>query len=108
MAQSLNKKTIVLLNGDSANLSGDVFQINAARALNRNVLKVDKNIFSAFKTEELTKRYVKGKQAIAIVQPDGTVTVAGLKPDKSLHWQNDRGLENRRGKEGKIDHEPCD
>ena len=108
MAQSLNKKTIVLLNGDSANHSGDVFQINAARALNRNVLKVDKNIFSAFKTEELTKRYVKGKQAIAIVQPDGTVTVAGLKPDKSLHWQNDRGLENRRGKEGKIDHEPCD
>jgi len=108
MAQSVNKKTVVLLNHDNANLSGDIFQINAARALHRNVLKVDKNIFSVFKTEELTKRYVKGKQAIAIVQPDGTVTVGGLKPDKSLHWYNDRGLEIRRGKEGKIDHEPCD
>lgn len=107
MAQSVNKKTIVLLNGDRANLAGDVFQINAARALHRNVLKVDKRIFSAFKPEELTKRYVKGKQAIAIVQ-SGTVTVAGLKPDNSLHWHNDRGLEIRRGKGGKIDHEPCD
>lgn len=108
MAQTVNKKTVVLLNGDSANLSGDIFQINAARALHRNIVKVDKNIFSAFKTEELTKRYVKGKQAIAIVQPDGTVTVGGLKPDNSLYWHNDRGLEVRRGKEGKIDHEPCD
>lgn len=108
MAQSVNKNTVVLLNSDSANLSGDVFQIGAARALHRNIVKVDINIFSVFKTEELTKRLVKGKQAIAIVQPDGTVTVSGLKPDNSLHWHNDRGLEVRRGKEGKIDDEPCD
>jgi CRISPR-associated endonuclease/helicase Cas3 len=108
MAQSVNKKTIVLLNGETADLSGDAFQINAARALHRNVLKVDKRIFSAFKPEELTKRYVKGQQAIAIVQPDGTVTAAGLKSDKSLHWHHDRGLEIRRGKEGNIDHESCD
>ena len=108
MAQSVNKNTVVLLNSDSANLSGDVFQIGAARALHRNIVKVDINIFSVFKTEELTKRLVKGKQAIAIVQSEGTVTVSGLKPDNSLNWNNDRGLEVRRGKEGKIDDEPCD
>lgn len=108
MAQSVNKKIIVLLNGETVDLFGDVFQINAARALHRNVLKVDKRIFSAFKPEELTKRYVKGKQAFAIAQHDGMVTAAGLKSDKSLHWHHDRGLEIRRGKEGKIDHEPCD
>jgi CRISPR-associated endonuclease/helicase Cas3 len=108
LAQSVNKKTIALLNGEAVNISGDVFQINVARALHRNVLKVDIRIFSDFRLEELTKRYVKGKQAIAIVQPEGTVKVVGLKPDKSLHWHNDRGLEIRRGTEGKIDHESCD
>jgi CRISPR-associated endonuclease/helicase Cas3 len=108
LATSIQKKELVLLNGEVANLSGDAFRIEAAQALNKNLVRVPKSIFAAFSVEESTKRYVKGQQTIALVHPDGTVHVTGLKQDYYLYWHIDRGLEIRRGKEGKIDHESCD
>lgn len=101
-------KQLALLNGEQANLSDDVFRLDTARALHRNLVKVPKSEFAAFHTEEATSRYVKGEQAVALVQPDGSVDIAGLKDDRSLHWHIDRGLEIRRGTKGSEEHEPCD
>jgi len=101
-------KQIALLNGEQANLSDDKFRLDTARALHRNLVKVPKSEFAAFRTEDATSRYVKGEQAVALVQSNGNVVVAGLKDDRSLHWHIDRGLEIRRGTGGREEHEPCD
>ena len=95
------------LGGGSAE-ADDEFRLDTARALHRNLVKIPKSEFAAFRTEEATSRYVKGEQAVALVQPDGSVDIAGLKDDRSLHWHIDRGLEIRRGTGGNDEHEPSD
>ncbi len=101
-------KQLALLNCEQANLSDDKFRLDTARALHRNLVKIPKSEFAAFRSEENTCRYVKGEQAVALVKPDGSVDIAGLKDGRSLHWHIDRGLEIRRGTEGREEHEPCD
>lgn len=101
-------KQLHLLNGEQANLSDDAFRLDTARALHRNLVRVPKSEFAAFHTEEATSRYVKGEQAVALVQPDGSVDIAGLEDGRTLHWHIDRGLEIRRGTGGREEHEPCD
>lgn len=101
-------KQLALLNCEQANLSGDKFRLDTARALHRNLVKIPKYEFTEFSSEETTRHYVKGKQAIALVLPDGSVDIAGLKDDRTLHWHIDRGLEIRRGAGGREKHEPCD
>lgn len=102
------RKQLALLNGDEANLSDDKFRLDTARALHRNLVKVPKSEFAAFRTEDAISRYVKGEQAVALVQPDGSLDIAGLKDGRSLHWHIDRGLEIRRRTGGREEHEPCD
>lgn len=101
-------KQLNLLNGERANLSDDKFRLDTARALHRNLVKVPKTEFAAFHTNDATSRYVRGEQAVALVQPDGSVGIAGLKDGRSLHWHIDRGLEIRRGTGGSKEYEPCD
>jgi len=101
-------KQLALLNCEHANLSDDKFRLDTARALHRNLVKIPKSVFAAFRSEESTCRYVKGEQAVALVQPDGSVDIAGLKDGRSLHWHIDRGLEIRRVTGGREEHEPCD
>jgi len=108
LATARKGKQLALLNGEEANLSDDKFRIDTARALHRNLVKIPKSEFVAFCSEENTSRYVKGEQAIALVQPNGNVDIPGLKADRSLHWHIDRGLEIRRGTGGSEEHEPCD
>jgi CRISPR-associated endonuclease/helicase Cas3 len=101
-------KQLALLNCEQANLSDDKYRLDAARALHRNLVKIPKSEFAAFRSEDATSRYVKGEQAVALVQPDGSVNIAGLKDGRTLHWHIDRGLEIRRGIGGREEHEPCD
>lgn len=101
-------KQLALLNCEQANLSDDKFRLDAARALHRNLVKIPKSEFDAFRSEENTSRYVKGQQAVALVKPDGSVDIAGLKDGRLLHWHIDRGLEIRRVTGGREEHEPCD
>lgn len=108
LATERKSKQLALLNCEQANLSDDKFRLDTARALHRNLVKIPKSEFAAFRSEEATSRYVKGEQAIAFVQPDGSVDIPSLKDGRSLHWRIDRGLEIRRGTGGKEEHEPCD
>lgn len=101
-------KQLALLNGEQANLSDDKFRLDTARALHRNLVKIPKLEFAVFRSEDNTSRYVKGEQAIALVQPDGNVNIVGLKDGRSLHWHIDCGVEIRREKGVEKEDEPCD
>jgi len=108
LATERKSKQLALLNGERVNLSDDTFRLDTARALHRNLVKIPRSEFVDFRSEDATSRYVKGEQAIALVKPDGSVDIIGLKDGRSLHWHIDRGLEIRRGTEGREEHEPCD
>ena len=108
LATERTSKQLALLNSEQANLSDDTFRLDSARALHRNLVKVPKSEFAAFRSEDATSRYVKGEQAVALVKPDGSVDIAGLKDGRSLHWHIDRGLEIRRETRGREEYEPCD
>ncbi|MGZ8218946.1 CRISPR-associated helicase Cas3' [Methylomagnum sp.] len=108
LATSKSGKDITLLNGDVVSLADDVFRMDTARGLHRNIVKLPKSTFAAFESESTTHKYVKGEQAIGWVQPDGVVNIAGLKTDYSLYWHTHRGLEIRRGEQRKTDYESCD
>lgn len=108
LATERKGKQLILLNGERVNLSDDTFRLDTARALHRNLVKIAKSEFTDFCSEDATSRYVKGEQAVALIQPDGSVNIAGLKNDRILHWHIDLGLEIRRGKGGNEEHEPCD
>jgi CRISPR-associated endonuclease/helicase Cas3 len=107
LATSIERKEVVLLDGERAILSDNPFLIATARALHKNLVKVPKNAFKDFRTDERSACYVKGKQAIALVQPDGGIQINGLKEGVSLYWDINLGLEIRRGK-GELDNESCD
>lgn len=108
LAKSLGGKRLILLNDDHAELSNEPYQINTARALHKNLLRVPKSTFAAFHIDERSARYVKGEQAIAFVQPDGRVKIDGLQDGVSLYWHTESGVEIRRAKQGELDHESCD
>lgn len=108
LAASAEGKQLTLLSGDVADLEGNTFRLDAARALHRNLVKVPKSNFAAFRTDERCARYVRGEQAIALVQPNGAVQIKGLKEGVSLHWDIDLGLEIQRSKGGAVDNESCD
>lgn len=108
LATERKGKQLALLNGEQADLSDDKFRLDTARALHRNLVKIPKSEFAAFRSEENTNRYVKGEQAVALVHPDGSVDIPNLKDGRSLQWHIDRGLEIRRGKGAEKEDEPCD
>lgn len=109
LVTSVDRKNLTLLNGEHANVANDLFRMQAARALHKNLVKVPKSIFAVAKVvNSKTNRYVKGEQTIAEVQLDGIIKIADLKADYTIYWHNDRGLEIRRGNKGEIDHESCD
>jgi CRISPR-associated endonuclease/helicase Cas3 len=108
LATSIEGKEVALLNGERAILSDKPFLIATARALHKNLVKVPKSIFMDFRPDERSTRYVKGKQAIALVQPNSAVQIKGLKEGISLHWDIDSGFEIRRSKGGELNDESCD
>lgn len=109
LVTSVDKNNLTLLNGEQVNVANDLFRVQAARALHKNLVKVPKSIFAVAKVMgSKTSRYVKGEQTIAEIQLDGIVKIADLKADYTIYWHNDRGLEIRRGKKREIDHESCE
>jgi CRISPR-associated endonuclease/helicase Cas3 len=92
LAQGWSRKKAVLLNGERAVLQGKVFDLDTARALHRNLVRVPKWIFESFQGTETTSRYVRGEQTLAAVD-DERITVSGLKSGVTLRWDQEVGLE---------------
>lgn len=100
--------SIKLLNGDRIHMKGDEFDITNARALHRNLVRVPKRkVFAAFQTARETANYVRGEQALAVIDVSGLVSVPGLRPDVRLQWDRDYGLKIVRDG-GEADDEPGD
>jgi CRISPR-associated endonuclease/helicase Cas3 len=106
LARHFNGRIIKLLNGDGCWLEGDEFRLDDAKALHCNLVRVPKWIFAVFQKTDTTARYVKGDQAVAVVENGGSITINGLKQEVNIIWDSEYGIEILRHKE-EID-ESCD
>jgi len=107
-ARNVDNGVATLLNGETATLIGERFDIAAARALHRNLVRVPKSIFERFSTGQETVRYVRGEQVLVLIGTDGVIQAEGLKIGTTLHWDDDVGVMIvRDGKKEKLD-ESCD
>ena len=106
LAKCFDGRSIKLINGDGCRLEGDEFRINDARALHRNLVRVPKWVFELFHRTEATARYVRGDQAIAVVEDDGLIKISGLKQGTRITWENVYGIEILQDKG--EDNESCD
>lgn len=107
LADQIAKDMAVMLNGEEARLNTDRFNLQAARALHRNLVRVPKSLFDDFTTTEQTKRYVRGDQILVSVEKNGLIQAKGLKAEISLRWHPDIGVLISRGDEGERPDEPC-
>lgn len=108
LARRTENGAIMLLNGDAADLNGERFDINAARALHRNLVRVPKAIFDQFTPNKDTARYVRGEQSLGLVGADGFIQVGGLKTGTALRWDDHAGVAITRDEKMETNDEPCD
>lgn len=109
LIQKIENSVATALSGETAVLAGDQFDIVTARAIHRNTVRVrvPRPVFERFKSSQETARYVRGKQAIALVGKDGEIRVRGLRDEMILRWCNDTGVMVTRERKEAGD-EPCD
>lgn len=88
----ISGRDIELLNGDRVTNDPAKYMIAVARALHRNLVKVPSWIFSEAPVDESLRRYIFGKQIMAIVESGGRVQLAGLKVGVSLDYSHECGL----------------
>lgn len=108
LVRELDGPRLTLLNGEEVDVSGDRFELRHAKALHRNICKIDEKVFDVFKSNETSKRYVKGKQALAVIDVAGKLVVPGSALRKRLLWTEELGLVSERAKKEVPDDEPCD
>jgi CRISPR-associated endonuclease/helicase Cas3 len=106
LSRHCDKKKLVLINSESCWLDSEDFDLNAARSLHRNLVRVPKWVFNKFRYSKKTERYVRGDQAIALLGNNNFIEINGLKRDVKLSWDNNYGIEIL-FEEG-VDNESCD
>lgn len=108
LARKIENGVVTLLNGESVVLTGERFDIAAARALHRNLVRVPKTIFERFSHGEETKRYIRGEQALVLVGADGVIQADGLMAGTTLRWNDDAGVTITRDEKKETHDESCD
>lgn len=106
LACEWNRKKAGLLNDTKCVLAGDDFLFATAKALHMNIVRVPKWVFKDFKSTEITKRYVRGEQAIVKVEDNGNINVPGLKENVTLQCDKVYGVKILRN--GEVKNESCD
>lgn len=108
LARKIDNGVATLLNGETAVLTGERFDIAAARALHRNLVRIPKTIFVQFASSDETKRYVRGEQALVLIESDGAIRATGLRDGVALRWNDNTGVTILRGEKKETNDEPCD
>jgi CRISPR-associated endonuclease/helicase Cas3 len=108
LARRMENGVATLLNNELAELKGERFDINSARALHRNLVWVPKMIFEKFSSDKDTARYVRGEHALVLVGTDGVIQASGLKSGTVLRWDEHAGVAINRDEKKEMNDEPCD
>lgn len=92
LIERISGKDIELLNGDRITNDPEKYDVSVARALHKNLVKAPLWLFAKPPVDESLRRYIFGKQAVAVVRSDEKVAVDGLKGDIVLYYSHEYGL----------------
>ena len=99
LCRSINDEEAVFIDGTSARLGGDVFRLNAAQAIHKNLVRVPQYCFDNVKTCPAFTDYLFGMQGVGIVAYGGTVEMSGLKNGIRFVYSDELGLVIEKRKE---------
>jgi CRISPR-associated endonuclease/helicase Cas3 len=106
IATSITSEQITLLNGSSISLPVKEFNIQDARAIHENIVRVHAWPFEQVKKESGLSFYLKGKHCLALLADDNQLIIESLKPNMSLSWCATKGVIQKYDKGGRD--ESCD
>lgn len=92
LAGSWSEREIELIDGDRRRLEAGEFELSAARALHRNIVRVPEYHFGKTSAPDIVNRYVHGRCVVGCVDTFGGISTAGLKGDVTLRWDIELGL----------------
>jgi CRISPR-associated endonuclease/helicase Cas3 len=102
LCRSVTKTGAEFLDGSRGNFRGDDFRLATAQAIHRNLVRIPSRLFLDNEPHAGVAQYLRGPQAIGVVDSAGMISAKGLDDSVRLRWCNDLGLiiENISGKEG--------
>jgi len=99
LCRSISKEEAVFIDGTSGRLGGDVFRLNTAQTIHKNLVRVPQYCFDNVKTCPAFTDYLFGMQSVGIVADGGTVEITGLKNGIRLVYSDELGLVIEKRKE---------
>jgi hypothetical protein len=106
IAERINEDKIILLNGDSIALSPEKFNINHARSIHKNIVRVHSWPYEQLESHPSVSIYLKGDHCLAYLDENNQLEIKGLKPGINIEWSEALGILQTNAKRGK--NEPCD
>jgi len=107
IAQEISASKITLLDGGVISLPIDKFNIQDARAIHRNIVRIHAWPFQHSPKDSPLSFYLKGQHCLALRCPEtNSLTIAGLKSGLTLTWSTEMGVIQTYTKGG-VD-ESCD
>lgn len=101
LCRSISDRNAQFVDDTNSVLGSRDFELAAAQAIHRNLLKIPQYHFEKTEDNPLFERYLRGKYALGVVKSDGNILVKGLKNGTTLHWDIDLGLVIEKTKEDK-------
>jgi CRISPR-associated endonuclease/helicase Cas3 len=92
LCRSISETSAEFIDATSCTLDAETFQLPAARAIHRNLVRIPAYHFETAETHASITTYLRGMYAIGFVESDGTVAAKGLKSGTILRWDLDFGL----------------
>ncbi len=106
IATSISSEQIFFLNGYSVSLPIEEFNIQDARAIHENIVRVHAWPFEQVKKESQLSFYLKGNHCLALLGGDNQLMIEGLKVNMNLSWCEINGVIQTYDKGGRD--ESCD
>lgn len=92
LCRTITKQSVTFLDATTAELGGDQFRFNTAKAIHKNLVKVPLHHFVRVEPCPEFEEYIYETQCAGIVNADGSVSVRGLKEGVRLFYSDELGL----------------
>ncbi len=92
IAKKIRSDKLTLLNGASVLLPIEEFNIQEARAVHENIVRVHAWPYEQVKKESVLSFYLKGEHCLALLGEDNQLIIDGLKNNMTIHWSETLGV----------------
>jgi len=92
IATSIEADKIILLNGDKIDLNPEIFNIQDARSIHQNIIRVHAWPYEKVASHPALKLYIKGKHCLAFLNKNNKLEAEGLKEGVNIEWNRTMGV----------------